>query len=78
LDLAYVACGRVDGYWERGISPWDVVAGVALLREAGGEVTAYDGTAFQIESGRILATNGKIHDKLSRELVGVRPLSSWK
>lgn len=78
LDLAHVACGRVDGYWERGISPWDVVAGIILLREAGGEVTAYDGTAFQLASGRILATNGNIHDNLSRELLKVPPLSSWK
>jgi myo-inositol-1(or 4)-monophosphatase len=78
LDLAYVACGRVDGYWERGISPWDVVAGVILLREAGGKVTAYDGSSFKLESGRILATNGNIHDNLSRELVEVPPLSSWK
>ena len=78
LDLAAVACGRVDGYWERGISPWDVVAGVVLLREAGGKVTAYDGTAFKIASGRILATNGKIHHQLSNELVTVPPLSSWK
>lgn len=78
LDLAYVACGRVDGYWERGISPWDVVAGVVLLEEAGGKVTAYDGSPFNIESGRILATNGKIHDQLSHQLVVVPPLSMWK
>lgn len=78
LDLAYVACGRVDGYWERGISPWDVVAGVVLLREAGGKVTAYNGSSFNIESGRILATNGKIHDQLSHQLVEVPPLSMWK
>ncbi|QOV24461.1 inositol monophosphatase family protein [Anabaenopsis elenkinii] len=78
LDLAYVACGRVDGYWERGISPWDVVAGVVLLQEAGGKVTAYDGSPFNIESGRILATNGKIHDQLSHQLVVVPPLSMWK
>lgn len=78
LDLAYVACGRVDGYWERGIAPWDIAAGIILLREAGGKVTAYDGTALKIESGRILATNGKIHDSLSQELMQVPPLSSWK
>jgi myo-inositol-1(or 4)-monophosphatase len=69
LDLAYVACGRFDGYWERGLSPWDVVAGVVLVQEAGGQVTAYDGTAFALTSGRILATNGLIHDDLSRELL---------
>jgi len=77
LDLAYVACGRVDGYWERGIAPWDVVAGIILVQEAGGNVTAYDGTPMKIESGRILATNGHLHDSLSQELIKVPRLSTW-
>jgi myo-inositol-1(or 4)-monophosphatase len=77
LDLAYVACGRVDGYWERGISPWDVVAGIILVQEAGGKVTAYDGTPIKIESGRILATNGHLHNSLSQELMQVPRLSTW-
>ncbi|MBD2776895.1 inositol monophosphatase family protein [Iningainema tapete] len=74
LDLAHVACGRLDGYWERGLSPWDIAAGIILLQEAGGKVTAYDGTPIVIESGRILATNGIIHDSLSRELKQTPPL----
>ena len=78
LDLAHVACGHLDAYWERGISPWDIVAGIILLQEAGGKVTAYDGTPIKIESGRILATNGYIHNKLSQELMQVPPLSAWK
>jgi myo-inositol-1(or 4)-monophosphatase len=77
LDLAYVACGRVDGYWERGIAPWDVVAGIILVQEAGGNVTAYDGSPMKIESGRILATNGYLHNNLSQELMQVPRLSSW-
>ncbi|HIK29026.1 MAG: inositol monophosphatase [Oscillatoriaceae bacterium SKW80] len=77
LDLAYVACGRLDGYWERGLSPWDIAAGVVLVEEAGGKVTAYERTPLQIRSGRILATNGHIHDSLSKELLRVPPLSSW-
>ena len=77
LDLAYVACGRVDGYWERGIAPWDVVAGIILVQEAGGNVTAYDGSPMKIESGRILATNGYLHNSLSQELMQVPRLSSW-
>ncbi|MBW4633691.1 MAG: inositol monophosphatase [Iphinoe sp. HA4291-MV1] len=77
LDLAHVACGRLDGYWERGLSPWDITAGVIILREAGGKVTAYDGSPLDINSGRILATNGKIHDSLSQELQEVPPLSAW-
>ncbi len=72
IDLAYVACGRLDGYWERGLSPWDIAAGALLVTEAGGLVTAYDGTAWDISSGRILATNGKIHQELSNELAQVR------
>ncbi|MEC4818382.1 MAG: inositol monophosphatase family protein [Scytonema sp. PMC 1069.18] len=77
LDLAHVACGRIDGYWERGLSPWDIAAGVILLREAGGKVTAYDESALDIASGRILATNGVIHAPLSHELIHVPSLSTW-
>ena len=76
LDLAHVACGRVDGYWERGIAPWDISAGVILLQEAGGKVTAYDQSLLSIESGRILATNGLIHHSLSQELIKVPSLST--
>ncbi|PSB14931.1 inositol monophosphatase [Phormidesmis priestleyi ULC007] len=72
LDLAYVACGRFDGYWERGLSIWDMAAGVVLVEEAGGSVTAYDRTPFNLQSGRLLATNSKIHDRLSQELVQVK------
>jgi myo-inositol-1(or 4)-monophosphatase len=68
LDLTDVACGRLDGYWERGIKPWDIAAGIVILEAAGGLVTAYDGTPIAIESGRILATNGQIHSSLSQAL----------
>lgn len=68
LDLADVACGRLEGYWERGIKAWDIVAGVVILEEAGGMVTSYDGNALDIQSGRILATNALIHQELSRSL----------
>lgn len=78
LDLCDVACGRVDGYWERGLSPWDMAAGVVLVEEAGGNVTAYDRSPLVLRSGRILATNGQIHDTLSSELLQVPPLSTWK
>jgi myo-inositol-1(or 4)-monophosphatase len=77
LDLAHVACGRLDGYWERGIAPWDIAAGIVLLEEAGGKVTAYDGSPISIESGRILATNGQIHTFLSQELLHVPSLEVW-
>jgi myo-inositol-1(or 4)-monophosphatase len=68
IDLTDVACGRLDGYWERGLSPWDITAGIVILQEAGGQVTAYNGDAIDINSGRLLATNGFIHDRLSQAL----------
>jgi len=74
LDLAYVACGRVDGYWERGLSVWDIAAGVPIVREAGGTVTAYDGSDLVLKSGRILATNGQIHNLMIDELSQIEPL----
>nr|WP_322742556.1 inositol monophosphatase family protein [Gloeocapsopsis crepidinum] len=75
LDLAYIACGRLDGYWERGLSPWDITAGIVLLEEAGGKVSAYDASPFDMASGRILATNGYLHAALSNELMHVRSIS---
>ena len=79
IDLAYVACGRLDGYWERGLSPWDITAGIVIVEEAGGKVTAYDESAFVMNSGRILATNGQIHQVLSEELVKTVPLDAkWE
>jgi myo-inositol-1(or 4)-monophosphatase len=77
LDLAAVACGRLDGYWERGLSPWDITAGIVLLEEAGGKVTAYDSSLANINSGRLLATNGAIHTSLSQALQQVPPLATW-
>lgn len=77
LDLAYVACGRLDGYWERGLSPWDMAAGAVLVAEAGGKVSAYDQSPFDAFSGRILATNGHLHAAMSQELNQVRPLPQF-
>lgn len=78
MDLAAVACGRLDGYWERGIQPWDMAAGIVILEEAGGKVTAYDGSPLDINSGRILATNALIHDSLSNALLETPALADWK
>jgi myo-inositol-1(or 4)-monophosphatase len=74
VDLAYIACGRLDGYWERGLSVWDIAAGVVLVREAGGMVTAYNGAEFDVYSGKLLATNGHIHQAMIYELSQVSPL----
>ncbi|MEO0458153.1 MAG: inositol monophosphatase family protein [Cyanobacteria bacterium P01_A01_bin.114] len=72
IDLAYVARGRLDGYWERGLSAWDLAAGVVLVQEAGGQVSAYEGRQFDIASGRILASNGTLHIAMSQELDKVK------
>ena len=60
LDLAYVAAGRYDGYWERALKPWDLAAGIVLVREAGGLVSDINGSDTALESGNILAGNSAI------------------
>ena len=70
LDLAYVAAGRIDGFWEMKLNPWDVAAGVLLVQEAGGRITDLQGRPFSLESPFIIATNGRIHDPLLRRLSG--------
>lgn len=68
LDLAFVACGWFDGFWERHIQPWDLVGGAALVRAAGGRVSDLDGATFDGRTGRAVATNGRIHEALRAEL----------
>ncbi len=74
VDLASVAMGRLDSYWERGLSIWDIAAGIVLVREAGGQVTAYDGSPLEIKSGRLLASNTYLHGAMQTELSRVQPL----
>ena len=62
LDLAYVAAGRFDAFYEEGLRPWDVAAGVLLVEEAGGRVTHYDGSPFHIYKPPIAASNGLVHE----------------
>jgi myo-inositol-1(or 4)-monophosphatase len=64
LNLCYIACGRLDGYWERGISPWDVAAGALMVMEAGGTVTDMSGGPFSSDDREILASNGALHTDL--------------
>lgn len=66
LDLAYVAAGRTDGFFERGLSPWDVAAGQALIQAAGGRVTAYGGGPHDLFGGNVIATNAQLHEALDR------------
>ena len=61
LDLAYVAAGRFDGYWERGLKPWDTAAGWLIVAESGGVITTADGGTFTLEDGTVLAANPDLH-----------------
>ncbi|MBL8660046.1 MAG: inositol monophosphatase [Rhodospirillales bacterium] len=70
LDLAYVAAGRYDGYWENGLNPWDVAAGIVLVREAGGFVTDLAGGRRMLSGGGILAANSALHPQLQRLIGG--------
>jgi len=68
LDLAYVAAGRLDGFWERWLKPWDTAAGILMVTEAGGIVTRFDGSTYSINSPEILAGNPLIHDSMKKVL----------
>ncbi len=66
LDLAYVACGRLEGFWEFNLNPWDTAAGLLLIDEAGGRSTDFSGNPYRLDSREVLASNGLIHDELLR------------
>ena len=70
LDLAYVAAGRFDGFWERGLKAWDVAAGILLVREAGGSVSDLDGSDRVLDAGHILVANEHLHPQLLKLLKG--------
>lgn len=67
LDLAYVASGRYEGFWERGLSSWDVAAGIVLVQEAGGKISDYVGKPTNLFRQEIVASNGKVH----KDLIGL-------
>lgn len=68
LDCAWTALGRLDGYWEFGIKPWDIAAGGLLVREAGGRATSTDGDEEFISTGTIVVSNGHLHEQILRVL----------
>ena len=67
LDLCNVASGRFDGFWEFNLNPWDTAAGALVVEEAGGRVSRFDGSAFELDSRETLASNGLVHDALLHE-----------
>ncbi len=73
LDLAYVAAGRYDAFWERGLNPWDIAAGIVLVREAGGIVKETDGRDVRLDSPSILASNEFLFGQVSKILTSVEP-----
>jgi myo-inositol-1(or 4)-monophosphatase len=79
LDLAYVAAGRYDGFWEFGLSPWDIAAGLLLVREAGGFVSDLAGGQTMMAGGDVLAANGHLHLPLAaliREAMRTAPAAT--
>ena len=64
LDLCYLAAGRIDGFWEEKLQPWDMMAGVVILEEAGGRITRFDGSPVGLLADEVLATNGGLHDAM--------------
>ena len=70
LDLAWVAAGRLDGFWEKGLSLWDIAAGVLLVREAGGFISDFASRDRALDSGDVVAANPSIHGELIRKLRG--------
>jgi myo-inositol-1(or 4)-monophosphatase len=68
LDLCYVACGRLDGFYEENLKPWDTAAGLLMVTEAGGKVTTFDGGDYDLYSPNILASNGMLHPQILSRL----------
>ncbi len=68
IDMAYVACGRAEGFWEVHLHPWDMAAAIVIIREAGGMVTDFSGNPMNVYTPNIVASNGKVHAELLRIL----------
>ena len=77
LDLCNVACGRFDGFWEFNLNPWDTAAGVLIVEEAGGKVTRFDGSPFELNSRETVASNGLLHEALLASSEKSLPDEAW-
>ena len=73
LDLAWVACGRAEGFWEFGLKPWDVAAGTLIVEEAGGRVSNMDGAPLDLVGAQIIASNGRVHQEMIETIAAARP-----
>jgi myo-inositol-1(or 4)-monophosphatase len=71
MDLAAVACGRFEGFWEFGLHPWDTAAGILLVREAGGVVTQFDGQPYRLGDRELMASNGRVHEEMKQVAAGI-------
>jgi myo-inositol-1(or 4)-monophosphatase len=71
MDLAAVACGRFEGFWEFGLHTWDTAAGVLLVREAGGMVTSFSGQPYRLDDRELLASNGRVHEEMKEVAAGI-------
>jgi myo-inositol-1(or 4)-monophosphatase len=78
MDLAAVACGRFDGFWEFGLHTWDAAAGVLLVREAGGVVTQFDGQPYRLGDRELLASNGRVHAEMREVAAGIAERAAQK
>lgn len=78
LDLCWVACGRIDGFWEFGLKPWDVAAGALIVQEAGGRTCNMDGSRLDLFAGQILASNGPIHEQMLSAVAETYPLAQQR
>lgn len=72
IDLAYLACGRLDGFWEPNLKPWDMAAGALIITEAGGKLSSYDGSDFDLYGTNIVASNGLVHGEIIEVLTNVK------
>jgi myo-inositol-1(or 4)-monophosphatase len=78
MDLAAVACGRFEGFWEFGLHPWDTAAGILLVREAGGVVSQFNGQPYRLGDRELMASNGRVHEEMKQVAAGIAERAATK